>query len=171
MRPARAPSLVLLLSLPALQQGEVDILRGLFEKYAVPAVDWVLEGIDGEELVRRPKQAVPVTNLNMITQLCTLLAATITDHPRMSDPQVGRARGEGRAGEGENAGTAGRGGWCAQPQRPLTILPGLGAVVQCGSMAVWPPASPPTSAPFLPPAPMSAPFLCPLHQSHPPALP
>ncbi len=25
------------------KQGEVDILRGLFEKYAVPAVDWVLE--------------------------------------------------------------------------------------------------------------------------------
>ncbi len=46
------------------------------------------QGIDGEELVRRPKQAVPVTNLNMITQLCNLLAATITDHPRMADPQI-----------------------------------------------------------------------------------
>nr|Q9SMH3.1 RecName: Full=Dynein-1-alpha heavy chain, flagellar inner arm I1 complex; AltName: Full=1-alpha DHC; AltName: Full=Dynein-1, subspecies f [Chlamydomonas reinhardtii]CAB56598.1 1-alpha dynein heavy chain [Chlamydomonas reinhardtii] len=70
------------------KQAEVDILRGLFEKYAVPSVDWILEGIDGEELVRRPKQAVPVTNLNMITQLCNLLNATITDHPRMSDPQI-----------------------------------------------------------------------------------
>ncbi|GLI59150.1 hypothetical protein VaNZ11_000978 [Volvox africanus] len=71
-----------------IKQNEVDILRGLFEKYAVPAVDWVLEGIDGEELVRRPKQAVPVTSLNMITQLCNLLNITITDHPRMSDPQI-----------------------------------------------------------------------------------
>ncbi|PNH08033.1 Dynein-1-alpha heavy chain, flagellar inner arm I1 complex [Tetrabaena socialis] len=70
------------------KQGEVDILRGLFEKYAVPAVDWILEGIDGEELVRRPKQAVPVTSLNMVTQLCNLLHATINDHPRMSDPQI-----------------------------------------------------------------------------------
>ena len=48
---------------------EQDILRGLFDKYAVPAVDWVLEGVDGEELVRRPKQSVPMTNLNMITQV------------------------------------------------------------------------------------------------------
>lgn len=30
------------------KQGEVDILRGLFEKYAVPAVDWVLEVRIGE---------------------------------------------------------------------------------------------------------------------------
>ena len=49
--------------------AEQDILRGLFEKYAVPAIDWVLEGVDGEELVRRPKQSVPMTNLNMITQV------------------------------------------------------------------------------------------------------
>ncbi|KXZ49756.1 DHC2 protein [Gonium pectorale] len=70
------------------KQGEVDILRGLFEKYAVPAVDWVLEGIDGDDLVRRPKQAVPVTSLNMVAQLCNLLNTVITDHPRMSDPQI-----------------------------------------------------------------------------------
>lgn len=70
------------------KQGEADILRGLFEKYTVPCIDWILEGVDGEELVRRPKQAIPVTNLNMTTQLCNLLAATITDHPRMGDPQV-----------------------------------------------------------------------------------
>lgn len=90
-QPAAAPSVTCLLAPDTRRgtaQGEADILRGLFEKYAVPAVDWVLEGVDGEELVRRPKQAVPMTNLNMVTQLCSLLAATITDHPRMSDPQV-----------------------------------------------------------------------------------
>lgn len=38
--------------------------------------------------VRKPKQTVPVTNLNMITQLCNLLDITIEDHPRMADPQV-----------------------------------------------------------------------------------
>ena len=51
------------------KETETDILRTLFEKYAVPAVAWVVEGIDGEELVRRPKQSVPMTNLNMITQV------------------------------------------------------------------------------------------------------
>ncbi len=38
--------------------------------------------------VPRPKQTIPVTNLNMIMQLCSLLDVTIEDHPRMSDPQI-----------------------------------------------------------------------------------
>jgi hypothetical protein len=38
--------------------------------------------------VRKPRQTVPVTNLNMATQLCALLDTTIEDHPRMSDPQI-----------------------------------------------------------------------------------
>lgn len=70
------------------KQSEADILRALFDKYAVPCVDWVLEGVDGDDLVRRPKQTIPVTNLNMITQLCTLLDAIVEDHPRMADPQI-----------------------------------------------------------------------------------
>jgi dynein heavy chain len=57
-------------------------------RYAVPAVDFVMEGVDGDELVKRPKQIVPLTNLNMIAQLCTLLDATLIDHPRMADPQL-----------------------------------------------------------------------------------
>ena len=44
-------------------------LHSLFEKYADPGVEWVLEGVDGESLVKRPKQSVPRTNLNMITQV------------------------------------------------------------------------------------------------------
>jgi hypothetical protein len=27
------------------------VLRSMFEKYAVPCIDWVLEGIDGDDLV------------------------------------------------------------------------------------------------------------------------
>lgn len=68
--------------------SEADMLRGLFEKYAVPCVDWVVEGIDGDDLVRKPKLTIPLTNLNMITQLCNLLDATIEDHPRMADAQI-----------------------------------------------------------------------------------
>ncbi len=34
------------------KQSESDVLRSLFEKYAHPCVDWVLEGIDGDDLVR-----------------------------------------------------------------------------------------------------------------------
>jgi dynein heavy chain len=38
--------------------------------------------------VRKPKLAVPVTNLNMIAQLCSLLDACMTDNARTGDPQI-----------------------------------------------------------------------------------
>uniref|UniRef100_A0A6S8LSH1 AAA+ ATPase domain-containing protein n=1 Tax=Dunaliella tertiolecta TaxID=3047 RepID=A0A6S8LSH1_DUNTE len=67
---------------------EADVLRLMFEKYAYPCVDWVMEGIDGDDLVRKPKLTVGITNLNMVTQLCHLLNIVIADNPRMSDPQL-----------------------------------------------------------------------------------
>ncbi|MEW5308429.1 MAG: hypothetical protein WDW38_000392 [Sanguina aurantia] len=70
------------------KQAEVDILKGLFDKYVERCIDWVAEGVDGDDLVRRPKMSVPLTRLNMVTQLCHLLDASISDHPRMQDPQV-----------------------------------------------------------------------------------
>jgi dynein heavy chain len=33
------------------QAAEADVLRSMFEKYAVPCIDWVLEGVDGDDLV------------------------------------------------------------------------------------------------------------------------
>jgi dynein heavy chain len=66
---------------------EADALRQLFDKYASPAVDWVTQGLDGEEIVRRPKQAVPATNLNMVAQLCGLLEGLLAQQPQLgSDP-------------------------------------------------------------------------------------
>ncbi len=44
------------------KQTEVDILKSLFDKYASPCVDWVLEGVDGDDLVsatRRGAAAAP----------------------------------------------------------------------------------------------------------------
>lgn len=69
--------------------GEAEALQMLIEKYAVPAIEWVCEGLDGHDLVKKPQQSVPHSSLNMATQLCKLLDATITDHPKMQDPQVG----------------------------------------------------------------------------------
>lgn len=68
--------------------GEAEALQMLIEKYAVPAIEWVCEGLDGHDLVKKPQQSVPHSSLNMATQLCKLLDATITDHPKMQDPQV-----------------------------------------------------------------------------------
>lgn len=36
---------------PLAQVTEADLLRSMFEKYAVPCIDWVVEGIDGDDLV------------------------------------------------------------------------------------------------------------------------
>lgn len=65
---------------------EQEQLHGLFEKYAVPAISWILEGVEGDELVKRPQQAVPITNLNMIRQLTTLLEILL--HDQENDLQV-----------------------------------------------------------------------------------
>lgn len=56
-------------------QEERDFVQGLFEKYAAPCVAWVLEGVEGDELVKRPQQSIPITNLNMMRQLTNLLDA------------------------------------------------------------------------------------------------
>lgn len=56
-------------------QEEQDVVRGLFEKYAEPCIAWVVEGAEGDELVKRPQQSIPITNLNMMRQLTTLLDA------------------------------------------------------------------------------------------------
>lgn len=58
---------------------EQDQLNGLFEKYASPAIAWALEGIEGDAVVKRPQQAIPITNLNMVRQLTTLLDAMLRD--------------------------------------------------------------------------------------------
>jgi dynein heavy chain, axonemal len=73
-----------LASIPS--QDEQDLLRGLFEKYAAPCIAWVLEGAEGDELVKRPQQSIPITNLNMMRQLTNLLDALTKDF--RGDPQV-----------------------------------------------------------------------------------
>jgi hypothetical protein len=72
--------------------GEAEALRQLFDKYVAPVVDWVCDGVDGVDLVKRPKQSIPHTNLNMVAQLCDLLAATLVDHPKLQDPAVSWAQ-------------------------------------------------------------------------------
>ena len=69
-------------------EQEREVLRGLFDKYARNCIDFVMEGIDGDDLVRRPRQAIPVSNLNMITQLCSLLEAMLREELKVTDPQV-----------------------------------------------------------------------------------
>lgn len=82
--------------------GEADALRPLFDKYAGPGIDWVIEGLDGGDVVKRPQQSVPLTGLNLLAQLCGLLEALLApaaaggegeaaaaENSRLQDPQVG----------------------------------------------------------------------------------
>ena len=71
--------------------AEAGLLRQLFAKYATPAVAYVLEGIDAGELVQKLKLTIPVTNLNLITQLCHLLETLLLDSGHYTDPNVSSA--------------------------------------------------------------------------------
>ena len=68
--------------------AEAGLLKQLFAKYAAPAVDYVLEGVDAGELVQKLKLSIPVTNLNLVTQLCHLLETLLLDSGHYTDPNV-----------------------------------------------------------------------------------
>eukprot|EP00899_Mesostigma_viride_P018540 jgi/Mesvir1/26688/Mv20468-RA.1 len=69
-------------------QAEADVIRTLSTKYVQATLDFVLEGMEEDVISRRLKQTVPMTNLNMVTQLCTMLQAMLTDERNVSDPQA-----------------------------------------------------------------------------------
>ena len=82
---------------------ERKALGELFEQYAMPAIALVLgTGGGGAGAAPRLKQALPATDLNMVQQLCELLALHLRDSGRVRDPQArGRApssRGAARLG-------------------------------------------------------------------------
>jgi hypothetical protein len=108
--------------------GESDALRPLFEKYAAPGIAWVLEGDNGEELVKCPVQSVPLTALNLLTQLCSLLDTTLAE--------AAHACSGGAAGSG--GGSAGGGGAGAEPTAKLLepqVCVRLGALL--GMLCSW----------------------------------
>ena len=68
--------------------SEAGLLKQLFNKYAAPAVDYIMEGVDAGELVQKVKLTIPVTSLNLITQLCHLLDTLLKDSGHYTDPNV-----------------------------------------------------------------------------------
>ena len=55
------------------------------EKYVDALVLFVLEGKDGDELVTPPRQTIPITNLNMVTQLCKQIDIALVDRDELTD--------------------------------------------------------------------------------------
>ena len=68
--------------------AETGLLKQLFAKYATPAVEYIVEGLDAGELVQKLKLTIPVTNLNLITQLCHLLDTLLLESGHFTDPNV-----------------------------------------------------------------------------------
>ncbi|CAM9109021.1 unnamed protein product [Choristocarpus tenellus] len=57
------------------RRAYADLLLLLFEKYVGPCVDYVLSGlIDGQQ-VEKLRQVIPITNLDLVKQLCSSLEA------------------------------------------------------------------------------------------------
>eukprot|EP00959_Pyramimonas_sp_CCMP1952_P468589 9493489-Pyramimonas_sp.AAC.1 len=58
------------------------------EKYVQATVEFVLEGIEDDQITKKLKQTVPYTNLNMVTQLCYLLEALLKEEKNITDTAV-----------------------------------------------------------------------------------
>lgn len=71
--------------------SEAGLLKQLFTKYATPAIDYIMEGMDAGELVQKVKLTVAVTSLNLITQLCHLLETLLKESGHYTDPNVSSA--------------------------------------------------------------------------------
>lgn len=65
---------------------QADRLRELFDKYVPVCIDYVLEGLVDGVITRKLRQIIPRTNLNMVSQLCQLLAAIMTEEKNTTDP-------------------------------------------------------------------------------------
>lgn len=63
-----------------------DNLKDLFGKYVDPIMARIYDGVNGEELVAPLRFITPRTNLNLITQLCTLIDAMLPE-PENEPPQ------------------------------------------------------------------------------------
>jgi dynein heavy chain len=54
-------------------KNETEILMTLFGRYLKPLVEYVLDGVLNGTLVEPLHTIIPITGLNMTTQLCTML--------------------------------------------------------------------------------------------------
>lgn len=58
------------------------------DKYVQKCIEFVLEGINEDVITKPLQQTIPLTNLNMAVQLCTLLEVVLGDGTIVTTPQV-----------------------------------------------------------------------------------
>lgn len=61
------------------KQGRADMLISLFERYVPKSIDMILAGIIDGEMGQRLKQVIPITNIDMVKQLCSTLDAFLPE--------------------------------------------------------------------------------------------
>lgn len=66
-------------------ESQAEVLRSLFDKYAHPLVDFVLQGYDGKQFSRRCSTTIPMTALNLVSQLCSLLESLLSGFDRVGN--------------------------------------------------------------------------------------
>ena len=69
---------------------EQEVLRGLFTKYLQVCIDYVVEGIEDKAnmvIIDPLRQAVPMSDLALVQQLCKLLDSLLTEARAISEPQ------------------------------------------------------------------------------------
>jgi dynein heavy chain len=59
------------------KQVLADMYTNLFEKYVPRSIDYILKGIIDGEMGVKLQQVIPITNIDMIKQLCSVIDAFI----------------------------------------------------------------------------------------------
>ncbi len=57
------------------KQGEADLMISLFDKYVPKCIDLILSGLVDGEMGKKLKQVIPITNIDMVKQLCSVVDA------------------------------------------------------------------------------------------------
>eukprot|EP00741_Cyanophora_paradoxa_P015322 tig00000194_g14791.t1 len=68
------------------QKAEAEVLQMLFDKYVPRCIDYLIEGLIDGEYLEKPKFIIPLTNLNLVRQMCRILDSLLTEEKNISDP-------------------------------------------------------------------------------------
>jgi dynein heavy chain, axonemal len=61
--------------IPEENQSSADVFSNLFDKYVPKSIDMILAGMIDGEMGQRLKQVIPISNIDMVKQLCSMLDA------------------------------------------------------------------------------------------------
>lgn len=64
--------------IPEEQQADAEQLFNLFDKYVPKSIDMILTGLVDNEMGQKLEQVVPITNIDMVKQLCSCLDAFLS---------------------------------------------------------------------------------------------